>query len=88
MRKICCLIVIIVSVLVIFAGGSSSDDNVKAVIKYSGKLEGGGTIYLMILNENNESVLKVIREDSNEPLFSKGDTVLLTKEKISKYESR
>lgn len=85
MRKICCLIVIIVSVLVIFAG---SEDNVKAVIKYSGKLEGGGTIYLMILNENNESVLKVIREDSNEPLFSKGDTVLLTKGKISKYESR
>lgn len=86
MRKICCLIVIIVSVLVIFAGGSSSDDNVKAVIKYSGKLEGGGTIYLM--TTLNESVLKVIREDSNEPLFSKGDTVLLTKEKISKYESR
>lgn len=87
MRKICCLIVIIVSALVIFAG-SSSEDNVKAVIKYSGKLEGGGTIYLMILNENNESVLKVIREDSNEPQFSKGDTVLLTKGKISKYESR
>lgn len=87
MRKICCLIVIIVSVLVIFAG-SSSEDNVKAVIKYSGKLEGGGTIYLMILNENNESILKVIRKDSSEPLFSKGDTVLLTKGKISKYESR
>lgn len=85
MRKICCLIVIIVSVLVIFAG-SSSEDNVKAVIKYSGKLEGGGTIYLM--TTLNESVLKVIREDSNEPLFSKGDTVLLTKGKISKYESR